>query len=104
MIFGTTTRENLNARKFLKDDFWLAEHQQNGTIGLGQEVISKTNLDRIVINREGGADAKLDSKDNGWYVPYHTPSIPEHSQLWKYLFSGKPIELRVYERSVLSEM
>ena len=61
----------------LKDFFGFAEHQEKATHGLGYKLSLTRNNDDVLNKGEAIADVRNKMGNIHWYVPQHTPSIPQ---------------------------
>ena len=93
-----------HVRIFLKDIFGLAELQEKGTSGWGDELTLKTNIDNTMLSRNAATDdKKIDIKGISWYIPIYTPFLFHQDFLNKQIITIFPNEKSYNERSVCSK-
>ena len=95
------TKDKYHVRIYLKDIFAFAQHQLNGTYGLGYILKITRNNDSAVLKRDyTTSNAKIKLISLHWYVPLYTPSIAEQAILFKHIQIKKPTELRYPKISI----
>ena len=68
-------------RKYLKDIFGFAEHQEKATSGLGYKLTLTRSSDNAVLNKTNAtAIGKFKINSIEWYVPHYTDSVKEQKK------------------------
>ena len=96
-----TIKGKYHIRIYLKDFFGFAEHQEQGTYGLGYKLTLTRNTDDTVLNKDNidvNGRVKINSLD--WYVPHFSPSLEEYTKLMTRIRKNSPTLLHYPERSV----
>ena len=90
-------------RIYLKDIFGFAEHQLNGTYGLGYILTATRNIDNAILNKDNAINnAKIEINSIHWYVPQYTPSIAKQAILIRQIQSKTPTEVQFFYRRSIS--
>ena len=88
-------------RIYLRDVFGLAEHQEQGTYGLGYKLTLTRNTDNAVLNKDNAVNkAKIKINALEWYIPHYTPSLDEFTKLMTQIKLKRPTNLHYPEKSV----
>ena len=76
-----TIKGKYHIRSYLKDIFGFAEHQEQGTYGLGYKLTLTRNTDNTVLIKDNivvNGRVKINSLD--WYVPHFSPNPEEYTK------------------------
>ena len=96
-----TIKGKYHIRIYLKDIFGFAEHQENGTYGLGYKLTLTRNTDNAVLNKDNAfANGRVKINNLEWYVPHYSPNLEEHNKLMIQIKKNTPTLLHYPERSV----
>ena len=88
-------------RNYLKDFFGFAEHQENGTYGLGYKLTLTKNTDNAVLNNDNAvANGRVKINSLDWYVPHYSANLEEYNKLMNQIKKNSPTLLHYPEISV----
>ena len=93
-----------HVRIYLIDIFGFAEHQENGTYGLGYKLTLTRNTDNTALNKYNAVvngRVKINSLD--WYLTHYTPNLEEYNKLRTQIKKNTPTQLNYTEKSVFTK-